>query len=231
MRPRTTDGRRLSGRQITVIAVAACATLAPTAVYAAERVISVIGDPHNSSALARVSEDGRLGVRGEATSQQGVPGNEWHTFRQITLEEFTLLKEAPPGSGIGLSRVSVTHSRRATLAAVNVYGITRPGGCPDSIPYPSLSLSVRNDTLHHASFPAAQPSTTEYVYPVPATVPPSPTGHACLYARGGLIGTEDSLREIFIGANGVSGRATPAFAAPKGDPFSQEGEEKTEVPQ
>lgn len=204
MRAAPAGSRRLTGGHITLIAVAVCATLAPTAVYAADRVLSYIADPHDSSAVARVSQDGRLGIRGETIAQQGVPMNEWHG----AASGGRLLRSAPPGSGIGVSQITVENLNRTSSGFVRalLLSATVAGECPRD------RSTVVPSVLYEAYVPIPPDQVVrseQFVFPVPLTLRAAPKQTTCLYADVDHHGAT-------VRANGISGPMTPAFVAPAG---------------
>lgn len=212
--------RRLDGTHITVIAVAVCVALTPAGVFAADYVTSVIVDPQVPTAQARVSDDGRLGVRGETTAQQGVPSNAWD--RVVTQDERrsaflirTLVPPVlePPDSAIGVSQLTVSPGRGgwpaggadialvATPAPYAGCGSPCPGPCPISAP---SDAEVR---YRFRAGPAGSVDHAQVTFPVPLTVGrPSPSADVCLYVRTDVDG------KIVVSANGVIGTPTASFA-------------------
>lgn len=80
-------------------------------------MISIIGDPYNSPALARVSEDRRQGVRGGTATRQGVPSNVWHRNLDTEPGAVPTAEAAPAGSGIGLSQLTILWPSRGTTVS------------------------------------------------------------------------------------------------------------------
>lgn len=215
----TTDTMRRRRWLVPAAAAAAAALLAPTAAHAADRIAAVIGDPYNSSALARVSEDGRLGTRGETTTQTGVPSNAWdaqvyleHPDPRVVPEQF--VHGARAGWGIGISQmtfdVRLRSGTASNLRGAVVLWLHRADGalCPERLP--DISLIETLYTAYLPSLAEYDGRPVQLVFPVPLTVPASPTGSTCLYAT--VAG-----HHVAMHVSGVTGPATPAFVPAKGE--------------
>jgi hypothetical protein len=205
--------RRLTGTHLTVIAVAALAVLIPSTAYAVTGQLVNVADPWNDTAVARVSTDGRLGVRGEVAAQPAVPAHEWHFSSEWSNggpSHPTLLTVAPRGASISIGQITLTAQNVNASVVVRVYPEPDSDrGCRSAVNYFPRNFILRTGT---PMFPIQR------TYPVPWTFePPDLSRRTCLIAFRADISNdgEDAGRHFWIEANGLVGTPSPDFAPPK----------------
>jgi hypothetical protein len=205
------EGRGFTATHVTIMVVALSLMAAPVAVRAADMLVS-ISDPAVPSAQARVSDDGRLAVRGEVAEQAGVPSNEWHTTKRLNPSTAKLLWGAPPNSGVAVSTLTVSpDGGNAGHAEVWLVSAFTSGSC-DRERNIGYHPDRGEEVIFEASVPydPRTPSSQQFTFPVPLTVEPSPVRGICVYVMS-------FHRPSTISANGVRARPLEPFrpAQPK----------------
>jgi hypothetical protein len=201
------EGRRFTATHVTIMVVALSVTAAPVAVRAADMLVS-ISDPAVPSAQARVSDDGRLAVRGEVTQQAGAPSSEWHTTRNLNTSNAKLLWGAPPGSAVAIGQLTVSPSGgNAGHAELWLVSTFTNNFCDRE-----RNIGFRPDRGEEIIFEASvpfdprTPSSEQFTFPIPLTVEPSPTRGICVYVM-------TYHRPTTVSANGVRARPLEPFRA------------------
>ncbi len=205
----------MSGAHKTVVAAAACLAMAPAAVYAAEEVATVISDPHDPSARARVTLDGRLGVRGDVGTHPVIPVHTFrsgfHSYARTTgtypnLQGNQVWCCTRPGASLALSQWSATH-QAPTLGQVAVRLHARPavGGTCDT----RLDASFF-DVVSEMSVEAGD-SSRQMTFPVPLTVDPRNSDQGVC-----LVASQSGQRTVSVGVSGLTGPRATEFEAPTG---------------
>ena len=204
--------RGFTATQITAMVVGLSLALSPVAVRATEHLVTAIRDPLVPSAEARVSSDGRLGMRGEVTQQAGVPDSEWHTSKRVPAGEAKLVWGAPPGSGVALSQITITaDGGRSGYAEIWLVSTFTDTGCASERGggyHPSRGEEIVFEGA--VPYDIEQPASQQFTFPIPLTIEPSPSRGVCLYLTS-------FHRASVFSANGVRGRPIPSFrpAQPK----------------
>jgi hypothetical protein len=191
-----------------LVAIAAHAQEAPTP--------TVVGDRDVPTIQAHVTDDGRLGVRGETTTQAGVPSNAWAKSIFVPAARgggngggvAELLWGAPPGSGVGLSQLSVLLDGGDVGRIWLVSTFAGPNGCATEIPVGYRAgeselvyvLGIQRQRPNDLAF-------TQATFPIPLTVAPAPARGVCLYVSS--FGAA-----VTVSASGISGPPVPSFVAP-----------------
>jgi hypothetical protein len=205
--------RRMSGTHITIIAVAALAVLIPSTAYAVTGQLINIADPDNSGAVARVSGDGRLGVRGEVAVQPVVPSHEFHHSSEWQIfggpSHPTPIVVARPGAAIAIGQITLYATYANASVVVRAYPEPASDlGCRSPVHYFPRGFIVRTG-------PARVP--TQLTYPIPWTIlPPDASRRTCLIVfRADLTDNDTTGPSPWVEINGVVGSPSPDFEPPK----------------